>query len=212
MLTKKRLFILIGLTLVFFVVSFAATFFLGGSTPAEAQAQAPQVTEPTINIAVTPEAMKPREKELEELIKEVRHKIAVCRQRERELDEREKRIEMALGELRKQAEHLEDLRIKLINPLANLKGAQEDLKRTRIQIMTQELANLRTVVAAIEKMEVSAAAEMLTEMCDNRQQADAVKILYLMSDRKAGKILAEIPDRGLSASLVEKMKRVEQEG
>ena len=86
------------------------------------------------------------------------------------------------------------------------------MRLSRIQIAKQETENLKKIAARYEKMDSTAAAEILTAMCENGQPADAVKILYIMSERSAGKVIGEIADRKLAAQLLEQMKRIEQEG
>jgi len=217
MLANKKLIILISLAVVGFAASFVASMFLGGAPrPAGAQQRA-QTARQTGSLMAQLAAgglgeMRPRDKELEELVKELRQKIDLCRQKEIELQEEEKRIGMARRQLRDQAQELEALRIQLVAPLARLKEAQVQMRRTRVLVTRQEQANLKKIAAKYEKMDSTAAAEIMTEMCANKQMDDPVKILFLMSDRSAGKVLAAMTDRKLAARMLAQMKRIEQEG
>ena len=114
--------------------------------------------------------------------------------------------------LKEQARELEQLRIQLVAPLNELKKAQQRLRQSRIRITKQELANLKRIAQFNEKKDPATAAETLVVMCKNKQYDDAVKILYLMSERSAGKVLSEMTDRELEAQLYQRMKLIEPEG
>jgi len=218
MRTNKKLIILIVLAAVGFAASFVVSMFIGGAPqPANAQPQAPQPSQRTGLLLAQLAAgglgeMRPREKELDELVKELRQRMDLCRQKEIELQQEEKRMDMARRQLRRQAQELETLRIQLVAPLARLKEAQAEMRRTRVLLGKQEQANLKKMAARYEKMKSEAAAEIMTEMCRNNQVDDPVKILFLMSERSAAKVLAAMTDRKLAARLLERMKRIEQEG
>ena len=218
MFGKKRLFILAGLAAFGFGAAFLVSTWLGGaSVPAEAQGRPDQTLQKDgalaadLSTAAAGRITAPQ-KELEELIREVRHKIALCRQEERRLGEQQKRITMAENLLKEQARELERLRIQLVAPLNELKKAQQRLRQSRIRITKQELANLKRIAQFNEKKDPVAAAETLVVMCKNKQYDDAVKILYLMSERSAGKVLSEMTDRELEAQLYQRMKLIEPEG
>ncbi len=218
MFGKKRLFILAGLAVFGFGAAFLVSTWLGGaSVPAEAQGRPGQTLQKDGALAaglstVAAGRITAPQKELEELIKEVRHKIALCRQEERQLGEQQKRIAMAENLLKEQARELERLRIQLVAPLNELKKAQQRLRQSRVRITKQELANLKRIAKFNEKKDPAAAAETLVVMCKNKQYDDAVKILYFMSERSAGKVLSEMTDRELEAQLYQRMKLIEPEG
>jgi len=220
MFAKSRLIILIVLG----AVSFAATFCLsywfrptaqpvvaGGRQPAGQVANGQQPPSAgQVNFASN--ATDPRRQELVALIKEVRAKIDEYNRRQMDLDKREKRIGMAKESLDRQAKELEKLRTEIVAPLARLKEVQDQLRASRIVISKEELANIRKIALIYQTKETTAAAETIVAMCKNKQQDDAVKILYFMSERSAGKVLAAIPDRNLVANLYEGMKRIHNEG
>lgn len=218
MLSKKRLVILIALAGVTFGASFAVSMLMSKSGgPATAQGeQVQQGGEENLLAAhlaaIRPGKIGPAERELEELIKEVRHKIALYAQKERQLAEREKRMQMTQDLLKKQAEELDYLRSQLVAPLSDLKEERKKLLLAQIRINREEAANLKKIAARYEKIDSATGAEILMAMCANDQHADAVKILYLMSERAAAKVLVEVTDRKLAAELLTRMKRIEQEG
>jgi flagellar motility protein MotE (MotC chaperone) len=207
--TKVLLLLIVGL--VSFALSFGVSMSLRDNAPEEPAADA-DTRDPLppaqASVAPVPSA---RAQELTQLINDVRHKIAVCDQRAKQLDEREQRLEIAEQQLSERASELENLRVKLVAPLTRLKEAQDALERSRLTITDSELANLRKTAAIYEKMDSAAAADVLTEMC-KVQSDDPVKILYYMTERSAGKVLAEIDNRELAAFLSRELKRIEQEG
>lgn len=155
---------------------------------------------------------QPKEAELYQLVEDVRARKRELDRRERELDERERRLALAENVLRKQAEELENLHVELSAPLANLKEASRKLRQSRLLIHKQEQANLKNIAAKYENLDEEAGSEILVSMCENGQESDAVKILYYLSERTTAKMLGAIPDRNLAAQLLDRMKRIEEEG
>ncbi len=153
-----------------------------------------------------------REKELTELIREVRLKIRNCRKKTDELEKREKRVRIAGEMLKKQAEELEALRMQLVSPLTRIREVIAELESTRVHIAKNEQSNMKRIAKMCEKMDSANGSQMLIGMCQNNQEDDAVKILYYMSERSAGKLLAEITDKTLAAKLCGKLKKVQEKG
>jgi flagellar motility protein MotE (MotC chaperone) len=215
---KMRLMILIALG----VVSFGAALVISTMTGAqsgtnvspggqEATGKTAQEA-PVIDMSIgTPEDSARRE-ELTVLIREVRARLAECRDKQAELDGREKRLAIARETLDEQAKGLEQLRVEIVAPLARLKEVQEQLRASRITIAKEELENLRKIALIYQSKDSTAAAETIIAMCKNNQEDDAVKILFFMSERSAGKVLSEIQDRALVANIYEHMKRIRNEG
>jgi flagellar motility protein MotE (MotC chaperone) len=152
-----------------------------------------------------------KERELDALIKEVRLKIDTYKRKEAELTKRESRVAMAAAALDKQAEDLERLRLKLVAPLARLREAKAALEQTRLRIGRQEQANLKRTAKIYDKMDAARASEILTNMCTDAQEQEAVKILRYMTDRAAAKLLGEMADRSLAARLCQHLKRVQED-
>lgn len=189
------------------------------SQPATAAASAPAVPpaiEPPLLVSGSPggsseAALRQKERQLEELVRDLQGRIAECRRREEELAQREKRIAAAQDMLKTQAQELENLRIQLVAPLARLKEAKSELQQSQILVAQQEKENLKKTALIYEKMDAASGCRILEAMCANRQEADAVKILHYMSDRAAAKLLSEITDKQLAANLTEKMKQFKEQ-
>jgi flagellar motility protein MotE (MotC chaperone) len=161
--------------------------------------------------AVDVTAMRPSERQLDELQKEYRQKLEACRKKEDELQTLAKRVAMEQELLKKQATDLENLQVQLVAPLTRLKEAQAELQRTRVTVAAQEKANLKRTALIYAGMDSAAGGRILTDMCQNNKEDDAAKILFYMQERAAAKLLAEIRDRGLAAKLFDKLKVIKEE-
>jgi len=161
------------------------------------------------------------EQQLRELIYEVRDKI---RQYESKLGKQQQRLEMAQDSLKKDIEELNNLRVELASTVERLKHQQDKLLASRVEIAQSEQANLKSIAAAYDRMDSASAGKILTNMCvlvnPKTQQklfggkdsniGDAVKILYYMTERTKGKLLAELvnSEPRLAAILCERLKRI----
>ncbi len=214
MFKNKKLLILIGVAIVFFGASFGISMiFIGSAKPKAAKAQQATSAD-SLGWDMVREDIKknrPIEQELEVLIKELRHKTSVLKQKEKALEQRAKRMDMTEDMLKQQAQELDLLRSRLATPLNELKEERRRLLQALIRITKTEADNLKKIAAKYQSMDTSSGAAIILAMWNNNQRDDAVKILHLMEDRRAGKILAEIPDRKLAALLFSEMKRIDQE-
>lgn len=216
---KLRIVIMGTLALAAFGASLMFSWSRGSSEPAESGEGEPagQTREPSGDLLAqyaekASMQLQPSEAELHQLVQDLREKRRELDRRRRELDQRQRQIELAENLLSKQAEELENLRLELNAPLATLKEATRQLQATREIITRSEQANLQGIAAKYERMDENAGSEILVSMCRNGQESDVVKILYYLSDRMSAKMLGAIEDRELAARLLERMKRVEEEG
>ncbi len=216
---KLKIIILVGIAVVGFGGSYLASSLLGGkkqpsTQPAGEQAEGQSDEFGPILESVSGQSITigMREAELTALIREVRLKISDCKKKQKELEKREKRIHIAGEVLKKQAEELEALRMQLVSPLTRIKETIAELESTRVRIDKTEQSNMKRIAAMCEKMDTASSSQMLTGMCQNNQEDDAVKILYYMSERSAGKLLSEITDKTLAAKLCGKLKKVQEKG
>ncbi|MCX5684027.1 MAG: hypothetical protein NT049_10120 [Planctomycetota bacterium] len=161
--------------------------------------------------AAIPEISNVEEKHLYELVKEVREKVRECQKREQELEEQEKRMQMTRQVIDREAQNIENQRLQLATALTKLKETQADLEKTRVSIVREEAVNLKRVAAVYDKMDAAAGSRILEGMCTNKQESDAVKILFYMQERSVAKVLAEITDKNVAARLCEQLKRVKEQ-
>jgi flagellar motility protein MotE (MotC chaperone) len=208
----------IGIVLVVLAgISFGSSFFISSKMVKKADASQTATTKPeslaspaqVVQEMVLPDSQK--EQQLDSLVKELRHKLEDCRRRQEELDQREGRLQLAQESLQKRSEELEAIQLKLVTPLTALKEAQADFKRQQVVVALQEKTNLKRTAAIYEKMDPAKCARILSDMCSGSQEDDAAKILHFMSERGAAKLMAEISDKGLAASLTEKLKTIHEE-
>ncbi|MCK4625571.1 MAG: hypothetical protein KAV00_09700 [Phycisphaerae bacterium] len=215
---KLRIIVLAGIGIVGFGGAYLASSMFGPKKQATTQPAGEAKDQPE-DLADLPEAMPgqsisnaKREAELTGLIREVRLKIRDCRKKTDDLEKREKRVRIAGEMLKKQAEELEALRMQLVSPLTRIREAIAELESTRVRIAKTEQSNMKRIATMCEKMDSANGSQMLIGMCQNNQEDDAVKILYYMSERSAGKLLAEITDKTLAAKLCGKLKKVQEKG
>lgn len=161
------------------------------------------------------------EKQLKELIYEVREKIRQYQDKFESLETREKRLQMAQESLRQDVEELNELQVGLASAIANLKSERDRLLQSRVEIAAQEKVNLTAIAATYDKMDPASAGEIITNMCMGNTQTltttgqnvgleDAVKILHYMTERTKAKVLAELvtAQPTLAAVLVQKLKQI----
>ena len=214
MKSKLRIIIVAVLAVAIFAISYLVSAWLAPAPapvetagPAEQAETAPGDEEATSQGV----SLSMKERELDELVREVRGKIEECKKRQGELDKQEARIRQAGEELRNQAKELEAMRVELVAPLTRIRETMAELENTRIRIRSSEQVNLKRIATVCEKMDSASGGEMLARMCTAQQEDDAVKILRYMSERSAGKLLSEMGDKELAARLCSKLKRVEEE-
>lgn len=214
---KKQLILLLGgLAVVSFGISLGVSHFILKKEPPKpsAGAQGPggePASMPAGVMASVVPALSPKEKQLEDLIQELKSRVEEARKREAELDKREKRLAMAQEALGKQAKEIEDQVILLKAPLTNLQSEQKRLKDLQVSITALEAVNLKKTAAIYEKMDAASGGKVVEQMCAGSQEDDAAKILRFMSERSAAKLMQEISDKALVARLCDKMKRMKEE-
>jgi flagellar motility protein MotE (MotC chaperone) len=205
---SKKLMIVVVVVLA--GAAFAGAFLLSrhlNMRPAEAKA-APAPDAPAAQKAAAPDVPRLEEKQLFELIKEVRQKVRDCQKRQEELDEQERRVQITRQLVERESQDLENLRVQVAASVARLKEAQADIEKTRTTIAKDEEVNLKRVATVYDKMEAVAATRILEGMCANKQESDAAKILHFMSERSVAKVLAEFTDKNAAAKLCDQLKRI----
>lgn len=174
-------------------------------------------------VAAAPETMKKAmaEKQLKSLVYEVREKMQEYDNKLQSLEVREQRLQVAQEVIKKDIEDLSNLRIELASIIAGLKEERDNLFKGRLEIADAEKANLVTIAAAYDKMEVTSAGKIVTTMCAGQMQGgrvdsggsgfdEAVKILHYMTERTKAKLLAELAtsEPQLAAALSRRLKQI----
>ena len=215
---KLRIIVLAGIGIVGFAGAYFASSMVGDKPQTTTQ-PADKTKDQTGDSASLPGATPDqsisnaeREAELTALSRELRLKIRSYRKKLDGLEKQEKRVRIAEEMLKKQAEELEAQRMQLVSALPRLREVIAELEGTRVHIAKTEQSNMKRIATMCEKMDSASGSQMLIGMCENNQENDAVKILYYMSERSAGKLLAEITDKTLAAKLCGKLKKVQEKG
>lgn len=148
------------------------------------------------------------EKQLKDLIFEVREKIKQYDLKLQELSAREQNIQTAQEILKKDIKELDDLRVNLASTISSIKTEQDKLQRSKIEIAAAEKVNLVAIAATYDKMDAAQAGKILSNMKDGGE--DAVKILFYMTDRTKAKVLASIAETepALSAEFCKRLKKI----
>jgi chorismate mutase len=237
-MSKKRIIVMAAAGL----LSFAGAFVLGWLTTGADKEQAPDALEPTVGSEEARyEVPRPQasavdshgpgvremrqgmaEKQLKNLVYEVREKIEEYESRLQGLGVREQRLRLAHDMIKKDIEQLNNLRTELALTVAELKNERDKLIKSRVEITKAERENIVAIAAAYDKMDAPSAGKILASMCsdfkvgqEDPQPAesgvnDAVKILNFMTERTKAKLLAELvnSEPKLAAFLCQRLKQV----
>ena len=224
------------------LVSFVGTFFLGFFTAPEPPEYFDETSQPGPGVAGvgTEEMPSPladitgptdvtsgdrrqtmTEKQLRNLVFEVREKMQEYKDKLENLTLREQRLQTTQDTLKKDIQDLKNLRVELATIVADIKSEREKLLKSRLEIARAERENLILIAATYDKMDASSASKILVSMCTNQDQPDvidiqsngfdeAVKILHYMTERTKAKLLAELTtaEPKLAALLTQKLKRI----
>lgn len=226
---NKKLIIIIALA---GLISFGGTFAFGLLTrkhapapqaanhPTDVNAQmALKLAQPQITAPVEVDNKKKvamTEKQLKDLIYEVREKISEYDYKLQELELREKNLQAAKDSLKNDINDLDNLRIELTTTIASIKTEQDKLNKTMIEISTTEETNLKAIAMSYDKMDATQAGKILSSMKQTTGSGanDAVKILYYMTERTKAKVLAAMAETepAVSADFCLKLKKISVKG
>ena len=161
------------------------------------------------------------EKQLRDLVFEVREKVQEYNNKLQNLTLREERLQRTQDTLKKDIQNLKDLRVELATIVADIKSERDKLLKSRLEIDQAEKENLVLIAATYDKMDASSASKIMVSMCTSQTQPgtidsqsngfdEAVKILYYMTERTKAKLLAELTtaEPKLAAFLTQKLKRI----
>ncbi len=155
------------------------------------------------------------EAELERLIDQLKVERAEIhtamrkqKRRSRELDAWERQL----------VEEREALRERFGKEKAELGSLKEELARLDAALSTREIlivqaeaSNLDQIAKIYAKMEPVQAAAVLAQMYSSGEEELVVKVVHLMQDRSAAKVLEAMTDPLLSAQITEKLRTVRQD-
>jgi len=201
---KLQIIILAAAGLASFAGAFGFTWYMKRHTSEAAAAVSPTEAGPTAAPAAeayaetfkagdtNPLKAAMHEEELKSLIFDVREKMNEYKSKERTLAEDEQRIETARQDLQADIERLSQLHDAMNVTMGRLKQREEALQNRILEISAVEKENLQRIAATYDKMDATQASKIIINMASNKQLDDAVKIIHLMSERTAAKLLGEI--------------------
>ena len=179
----------------------------------------------TVAAASGPMTKAMTEQQLKNLVLDVRQKMQEYNDRLQALGVRERRLQLTQDVLKKDIESLNTLRIELASTIANLKSERDKLVKSRLEIDQTEKINLVSIAATYDKMDVTGASKIMTNLCGSQDTSgiqtagtgnvsssfdDAVKILHYMTERTKAKLLAELAtsEPALAAALCKRLKQI----
>jgi flagellar motility protein MotE (MotC chaperone) len=191
-----------------------------------APAAAPSHGDSAPRAAVRP-AYNSGTEEIARMTNELRTRLAAVREREEQLTARKKQIELIQEDIRGERSALDEMRTQVKNELESLNDAIQGVEKQRsnldderqkitkntqemesrvLQLQKEEQDNLKKMSGMYNSMAPESAAKILQNLADTGKMDTAVKVLSLMQERQAAKVLAELTDAGLAAQLIEKLK------
>ncbi|HOK65201.1 MAG TPA: hypothetical protein PK054_04605 [Anaerohalosphaeraceae bacterium] len=152
------------------------------------------------------------ERQLQNLIEDIRARMQEYRTKEKQLAQEEQRIQMTQQTLQEEIDRLNQLRAKLAVLAQEVEQKQQELQKSVLQIEALEQANFQRLAATYDKMDTTQAARILAAMAAGPQASDAIKILYYMSERTTAKVLGEIgtAQPELASMINLKLKRIQE--
>ncbi len=156
------------------------------------------------------------ERQLKDLVADVREKMQEYDRRLQGLELRKQRLKTAHNMIKDDLEELNNLRIELASTVTAIKDEQAKLKARLIEVDKVEKDNLVTIAATYDKMDAATAGKILIDMVKMESSSgatgfeDAVKILHYMGERSRGKLLVELAssESRLAATFCRKLKRI----
>jgi flagellar motility protein MotE (MotC chaperone) len=223
------------------LVSFAGAFAMGWFTaPSPPEDPGESIQPGIVSVGAVPEIPRPvagtagvidaaddsdrkamTEKQLKNLVFEVREKVHEYDDKLHNLTVREQRLQRTQDTLKEDIQNLNNLRIELATIVADIKSERDKLLKTRLEVAQAEKSNLVLIAATYDKMDASSASKILVSMCTSQTQPgkidsqsrgfdEAVKILYYMTERTTAKLLAELTtgEPRLAAFLTQRLKQI----
>ena len=223
------------------LVSFAGAFAMGWFTvPSPPEDSGESIQPEIVGAGAVPEIPRPvanttgiigttsggdrkamTEKQLRNLVFEVREKVQEYDDKLQNLAVREQRLQRTQDTLKEDIQNLDNLRIELAAIVADIKSERDKLLKTRLEVAQAEKSNLVLIAATYDKMDASSASKILVSLCTSQTQPgkidsqsrgfdEAVKILYYMTERTTAKLLAEVTtaEPKLAAFLTQRLKQI----
>lgn len=171
--------------------------------------------------------------EIARLTAELRTRVAAARENERLTAARKKELELiqqdlhgeraAIDDLQKQVKkELESVHAALAemekqgasvkNDQGKVNKAAQDLESQSLRLQKEEQDNLKKMSLMYNNMPPESAAKIMRSLADTGKMDTAVKVLGMMQEKQAAKVLAELGDAGLAVQMLERLKGLRKPG
>jgi flagellar motility protein MotE (MotC chaperone) len=194
--------------------AFAAAFAVGLITRGVPTAPAGPAKSPAPAARANPwnTLVIPGEERVVSLARALQEETARTRARQTETAERERFLSQLLAEIRHEKAAAERIRDEAARRLEALKKARAALD-SKLEVIGQvENKNLKKMAQMYDKMPSESAAQILGEMVRTGEETTAIKILYLMTDRQAARVLAAITPAEQAAEITKRLRLLKKEG
>ncbi|HML75689.1 MAG TPA: hypothetical protein PKB02_14465 [Anaerohalosphaeraceae bacterium] len=225
---KIHIILLLAAGLLSFGSAFGVSFWLKKSRPVPADQAAAQnntsgqpsgnssensILESLMARSQTADDLGMSETQLKNLIFDIRQKMQEYNDKQKTLEQEKQQIEITRQTLQEEIEQLNQLQEKLNLTLISLKDKEKAIQNSVVEIETIERTNFQRIAGTYDKMDPAQAGKILATMVTNNQMPDAVKILYYMNERSAGKLLGEVGTNApeVAAALSLQLKRIREQ-
>jgi flagellar motility protein MotE (MotC chaperone) len=137
------------------------------------------------------------------------------RDQEERIERRAAQVELVIRDIQTQREATESALHKVTNELKSVNTATtkldalaEDLRRRQVDFEAAEKKNVEKIAAMYDAMTPEASAPILKEMAEKGRLDMAAKILVLMKERNAARVLEAMNDPALALQVLEKMRGI----
>jgi flagellar motility protein MotE (MotC chaperone) len=165
--------------------------------------------------------------EVVQLANTYRDRLASLRERETQLGARQKQMELVYQDIRGERAAIDELRKQVTEELNGAKEMQAELEKKKLDADDQrqktagqvkeleqrminfdgmETSNVQKMAEMLNNMAPESAARILQQMADTGKMETAVKLMGLMKERQAAKVLSEFTDPSMAAQLLDKLK------
>ena len=86
----------------------------------------------------------------------------------------------------------------------------KEIKRSMTEFEGVEQERVKQMAAMYDAMAPENAAKIMQQLADTGQIETAVKVLATMKERQAARVLAELPDPSMAATLLDKMRTLKK--
>lgn len=162
----------------------------------------------------------PSVEETVRLASSLRERAAQVREREDQLVARQRQFELVIEDIRSERATIEELREELEAAIQAGEDRLAELQRQKTELDIQqqtidgrvtemtglEKDNIKKMASVYDAMAAESAAKIIQHMADSGTMDTAVKLLAVMKERQAAKVLAEMADPSLAAQLSERLK------